>query len=245
MEKVDILGISFDNLTTAQVVKKVQEFISSSKKHYIVTPNPEFVVLAQSDNEFAKILNNADLVLPDGVGVVLASKLLNKPLSQRVTGADLVTEMLKKGEEEGYRFFFLGGRGDSAKKAREQVLKKYPKLEIGWYSGEPYQGFDEKARNEIKRFASSKWVDVLLVSYGQGKQERWIQRNLEKIPVKLAIGVGGVIDYLSGSSTRAPKIVREAGFEWLFRLLAEPWRWKRQLALPRFAYLVLRKIFKR
>lgn len=242
MEKIDILGIKFNNVSLSEAVKKCSEWLSSSGNYYIVTPNPEFVVDSLKDKEFKDILNKADLSVPDGIGVIWAGRIVGRRFKERVTGADLVNKLLEEGNTKGCSFFFLGGEGGSAKRAAERAITSYKNLRIGYYEGGPGQEFDELARNHLNNFSrKTSVIDFLLVGYGQKKQEKWIARNLDVIPVKVAIGVGGVLDYLSLKKFRAPKLIRQHGFEWLFRLLQEPRRWRRQLALPYFVYLILKE----
>lgn len=244
-EKVDILGIKFNNLSLLEVVQEIKSFISKSSREEqlkVYTPNPEFVIEARRDNSFKKILNESDLSLADGVGIIWASTLLGKTIKDRVTGADLVSALLRIGNENSYTFFFLGGEGDTSKRAAEFVKSQFTNLRIGGYGGEPGEEFDEEARKQIKEFVAKEgMIDILLVAYGQNKQEKWIDRNLKHLPVKVAIGVGGVLDYLAGNKKRAPQSIQKIGLEWLFRLIQEPLRIKRQSALIYFAYLVLKE----
>ena len=198
MDKTNILGISFNNVTLSQAINISENYLSSRSKHYIVTPNPEFVTHSIKDKEFREILNKADLSLPDGVGIVWASKLLGPKIVARVTGADFVNNLLNQGVQKGYTFFFLGGKGDVAKRAVEQVVAIHPGLKIGYFAGEPGEEFEVEIKKQIESFVKRAGaVDFLLVAFGHGKQEKWVARNLDKLPVKVAIGVGGVLDYLS------------------------------------------------
>jgi len=244
-EKVDILGIKFNNLSLLEVVQEIKSFISQNSQELqlkIFTPNPEFVIEARKDKSFNEILNESDLNLADGVGIVWASKVLGQPIKERVTGADLINTFLKIGNENSYTFFFLGGKGDTARKAAQCIRSRFPNLKIGWFRGEPDREYDGETRRQLKEFTTKHGViDILLVAYGHNKQEKWIDRNLKYLRVKVAIGVGGVLDYLSGRKKRAPKIIQSLGLEWLFRLLQEPRRIKRQIALIYFAYLVLKE----
>ncbi len=229
---VQILGIKIDQVNNQEALEKVKNLIDSGKKSYIVTPNPEMIVEAQKDKEFADILNSADLSVADGAGLVKLARLTGKHLPERIPGVDFVQGLAGMAEEFGYSMFLLGGTDESAMKAAANLKKLFPKLKIvGTFSGKAEESF-ELVRN--------KKIDILVVAFGHGKQEKWIKRNLPKLNVKLAIGVGGALDYISGSKRRAPILIQKANLEWLYRLAMEPWRIKRQLALPKFVYLMLK-----
>ena len=233
-----ILGVKIDSVTYQEALEKAKKLLDSEGKHYIVTPNPEIVVQAQKDPEFKKILNSADLSLPDGVGLVALSGLGGDKLPERVTGVDFLDGLAALAENFGFSLYLLGGEQNVAKKAAEELQRRYPKLNIvGASSGNPDSKFD----NETRKLLINKKIDILAVAYGSPKQEKWIARNLRLLNVKVAIGVGGAFDFISGNKRRAPVWMQTVGLEWVFRLLNEPRRVKRQLALPYFAYLVIRE----
>lgn len=228
--RVNILGIKIDDVSLNEATITVESWVKSDKKHYIVTPNPEFLVLAQDDSEFKKVLNEADLAIPDGVGLKLTGKIKN-----RVAGVDLMEKLIEISTEKDYSIGFLGGKPGIAKKCAEVLKQKYPTLKVlyaesGGTIDNKGEGIDE---NVCK-------LDILFVGFGQIKQEKWIFNNLNKHPVKVMMGVGGSLDFISGLTPRAPKFVRDIGFEWLFRLIIQPWRLKRQLSLVKFIYLLLK-----
>lgn len=214
-----ILGVGIDDINIDQVVRKVEGWLKKGGKHYIVTPNPEFLVTAQSDPEFKKILNNADLAIPDGRGLKLAGDILNHS-----PGIDVMEELVKRSSDWAVAVGFLGGRGNVAEKTAERLKKKYPALKVKFISEEP---------DDIPK------LDILFVAFGHPKQEKWISKNLPKLPVKVAMGVGGSFDYLSGKVPRAPLWIRNIGMEWLFRLILEPWRIKRQLSLIKYLLMLM------
>lgn len=231
-EKVNLLGIGFTNASEQEVLEYIYTGLGkSSEKYYIVTPNPELLVLAQEDNKYKLILNNAKIALVDGIGIVIAARLLGKPLKQRITGVEFVESLCRYISKRPITAAFLGGGPRVAEKASECLQKKYTGLKITWFS----QEWDDSLL--------SKRVDVLFVAFGSPKQEEWIAKNLDRLPVKVVIGVGGAFDFISGNVRRAPKILRSLGVEWLFRLLIQPWRIKRQLSLVKFAYLVFKEKF--
>ncbi len=239
---MDILGVKINKIAIAETLRKIEGFLSSGNTHYIVTVNPEMVVLAQKDPEFKEIINKADLVIPDGIGLVFASNWLRPedPLTERITGIDLMLKIINKYQNEPVRFFLLGAKNGIAKLAALKLKKIFPKINIaGVFSGEPGEEGDRIALAIINKAKP----DILLVAYGAPKQEKWIARNLKNMPsVKLAMGVGGAFDMISGKIKRAPLWLRNAGLEWLWRLAMEPRRINRIYnATVKFTWLVLIK----
>jgi len=226
----NILGVKISTLTYSDTLELIFKWLSEKGVFKtIVTPNPEFLVRAQKDMEFKRILNSADLAIPDGSKLIWASK--GKVL-ERVSGTDLMISLCGVCVKSGFTVGLIGGGEEIAEKTAECLLKKFPKLKIGIATANC-----DWPRNDTVR------VDVLFVALGMVKQERWIYNNREKLKdsgVRLAMGVGGAFDYISGAVPRAPKFMRDAGLEWLFRLLVQPWRLKRQLALLEFVTMVMR-----
>jgi N-acetylglucosaminyldiphosphoundecaprenol N-acetyl-beta-D-mannosaminyltransferase len=181
-------------------------------------------------------LDRADLCLPDGVGITLAARYLGRPLRERVAGVDLVERLAVRAARTGWRIFLLGAAPGVAERAADVLRARSPDLVIcGTYAGSPAV---EEESQIVARVRAAR-ADVLLVAYGAPAQDMWIARNLERSGAAVGIGVGGVFDYLAGVTRRAPRWVRRLGFEWLHRLIQQPSRWRRQLALPHFALLVL------
>lgn len=233
--KADVLGVKIDDLKITEALSVVEKWIWNPGKHYIVTPNPEFVVAAEKDPEFKKILNGADLSIPDGVGLRLSGKIKNT-----FSGTDFMEQLIGLATEKGFVVGFLGGKEGIAKRCAECLKKKYPGLKVVFV--ESGGEVDDDGRWKIEGGAVSiPPVDILFVAFGHIKQEKWIVNNIDKIPVKLAMGVGGAFDYLSGSVPRAPVWMRDSGFEWLFRLVVQPWRISRQLALLKYLWLLTRE----
>lgn len=232
VNKEDVLGIKIDDVGIDQVVETVKSWLSKPGKHYIVTPNPEIVVMAQKDQQLKKVINNADLAIPDGVGLKLSGDIENT-----TPGIDVMEELVKVASEKGFATGFLGGRGDAAKRATECLLRKYPKLKVSFAESGGEVDEDGKMLSGYRLPTT----DLLFVAFGPPKQEKWIHKNLHKLDVKVAMGVGGAFDYLSGRIPRAPRWIRDLGFEWLFRLIIQPWRIKRQLALIKYLWLLLIK----
>ncbi len=224
-----ILGVNVTTASEDEIVDFIFTRIKKSQdKFYIVTPNPEIIVAASRSKRFEEILNGAEVSLPDGAGVLAAGNILKKGIKRRITGTDLMVRLCRESAERAFTVGFLGGRGGVAEKTAECLVKKYPDLRVK-FAGE--------------EFENRTHIDILFVALGAPKQEEWIAENLSKIDVTVAMGVGGAFDYISGKVPRAPKFVRQIGMEWGYRLVRQPWRLKRQLALPLFISKVLKERF--
>lgn len=237
--KKNILGIGITDSTESAVLEYVVHFIEKeSGQLFITTPNPEILVYANHHQPFADILNRADISLPDGVGVVVAGAILGKMLKSRVTGVDFMKNLCEKVSKKPITVGFLGGKGDVALRASECLEKEFWGLDVQLAeAGNP----DEKT---AKRIRELRGIDILFVGFGFPRQEEWIAKYLPELPVRVAMTVGGSFDTVSGSLPRAPMGMRKVGLEWLWRLFLQPSRWKRQLALFTFIYLVLKERFK-
>jgi len=217
-DRVNVLGVGVTSTKLAEVLKKIDEFVRrSSKLRLIVTVNPEFVMLAQEDAKFKKILNNADLAIADGMGLKLAG------VKQIVPGRKVVEALSQK----GYKVFYLGSF------VAAEVAKKF---------GGQFDDGEEDIRNprrndEIIAKINKFKPDILLVAYGAPWQEKWLYANRRLLKAKVGMGVGGAFDYLTGKSALPPKIFEKLGLEWLWRLVHEPWRWRRQFNLVKFVLL--------
>lgn len=237
MHAVDILGVRVDDVTYPEALALLRQAIDRRVPHVVTTPNPEFVMLARRDPAFRAVLQRAALNIPDGIGLVLAARLGGDHLRQHVQGTDLVLMLAALSPAAGYRWFLLGGWGDVAERAARALQQRFAGLQIaGAGPGSPAEADDVHTRAMIRAAGR---VDVLLVAYGAPKQEHWLDRNLATLGIPVGIGVGGVFNYLAGDAPRAPLWVRRLHFEWLHRLVTQPWRWRRQLALPRFAALAV------
>jgi len=235
---VDVLGVRIDDVTYVEAMAVLRKAIAGREPHVVTTPNPEFVMLARRDAEFSRTLDRAALNIPDGVGLLLAARLKGDRLRQHVQGTDLVLMLAAESASAGYRWFLLGGYGDVAQRAGWALQRQFPGLQVaGAAAGSPLAANDAATRATIRQAGR---VDILLVAYGAPKQEHWLDRNLAALGIPVGIGVGGVFNYLSGDTPRAPGWVRRLHFEWLHRLVTQPWRWRRQLMLPLFAVLALR-----
>jgi len=199
---------------------------------------------AKKDEKFKDLLNDGDLTIPDGIGLVYASRMKKKRLPERVTGFDLSVKLIQLANKKGYTLFLLGGKEGIAKKAKGKLEKDYPNIKIagvhnGFFKGTHigYDGHDEEMK-VIEEINKSK-ADILFVGFGAPRQEKWIHENKDKLNCKVVIGNGGTIDILAGEVNRAPEIFQNLGMEWLYRLLKDPRRIKRQLVLPLFILQVL------
>jgi N-acetylglucosaminyldiphosphoundecaprenol N-acetyl-beta-D-mannosaminyltransferase len=237
VNSLDILGVRVDDVTYAEALALLREYIAGGAARYVVTPNPEFVMAARRDPAFRAALAGAALAVPDGGGLLLAARLWGRPFREQVRGTDLVYQLAAAGAPSGQRWFFLGAAPGVATAAGQRLAELYPGLRVaGAYAGSPDPADDATTRAAV--LAASP-VDVLLVAYGAPRQELWMARNLPTLGVPVALGVGGVLDYVAGRVPRAPRWVQDLGIEWLYRLVRQPWRWRRQLALPCFALLAL------
>ena len=236
-DSVDVLGVSVDDVDMDSTLGLIEGWVSERKPRFVATVNPEFVMLARRYPGFRAVLQSADLRLPDGWGVAWAARRNGRSL-ERVTGSDLVLPLARRAAERGWRLFLLGAGPGIAEQAAGRLREEAPGVVIaGSFSGEASEAGDAET---AARIAEAR-PDVLLVAYGAPKQELWIVRNSPRLGIPVSIGVGGAFDYLSGRIPRAPAWMREAGFEWLFRLGRQPWRARRMTALPAFALAVLRE----
>ena len=262
--RIDVLGVGFDDITMEQAVSRAYEIICNEeeraelmqhdrtaseytenleygerniKKSYIVTPNPEIVWLARRNEELRQTLNGAGLVLPDGTGIILGARILGKPLrGGRVTGIDFTGTLIEKMASAGRSIFLLGAKPGVAEEAGQKLEGKYPGIIV---SGSA-DGYYTDDRPIIERINSAR-PDFLLVCLGSPKQELWMAANLDKLDVKLCIGLGGALDVFAGKVKRAPPAFQKMGLEWLHRLIREPRRIKRMIKLPLFVFAVIWK----
>lgn len=225
--KTNILDIQFDNLTREEARQAGAELLRSSDFHYAVTPNLEFILTADKDLEFQKILNQADLVLPDGIGVVYSAKILGTPLKERVAGFDFACDMLDVLDEMGGRLYLLGSKPGVAEEAGRRILEQHPNIVLCGVHDGYFQDSDPVARE-----VAQAQPDLLFVCLGAPKQEKWIARFGLLTGAKLAIGLGGALDVFAGNVERAPEQWQKLGMEWAYRLVKEPKRIGRMAKLP-------------
>lgn len=235
--KVEILGVPFVNTTKSQFVQQLDEHIEKQEKVFVVTANPEIVMKAVEDKEYKSVMEKATYVTADGIGVVKASHLLNKPLPERVTGYDTMLELLQLAEDKSYNIYLLGGQQETLEKAVANIKAIHPKINI---VGQ-HNGFFNWEDNEIPQEIINKKPDLVFVALGFPRQENWIAQNLPSFQKGVFIGVGGSFDVIAGTVERAPLVWQKANLEWLYRLIKQPSRWKRMLALPRFGIKIIKE----
>lgn len=221
---LDVDDLSFKDVLE-YIVKKATE---KGKKAFIATVNPEIVMLEASDPDYEKVIKSADLRTPDGIGLLFAGQTMGKKFKERIAGVDLTEKLCEAVAKQPITVGFLGGEGNVAQRTAECLKTKYPGLKIAF-------AILELQEKELSKYS----CDILFVAFGSPKQEKWIYQNLPKLNVKVAIGVGGTFDFISGKVKRAPVFIRNLGLEWLFRLVVQPWRIKRQLKLIYFVILVI------
>lgn len=275
---VTILKIKVDSAPEAQLLRRVEVFLNSKvvksgfepkESLLIVTPNPEFIVRAQKDADLASILNSADISIPDGIGLILASWLgggssiiaSGGRIASRVTGTDFGKRLIDLGKEKGWRVCLLGGDQNVSTDAKNSILQDQklsksfdsaqdlrPGFEILALEGPRLNAKGEPIDENNRRIELKTIVEInkfephlLFVGFGNPKQEKWINRNRHELEIGVAMGIGGAFDFWSGRTARSPYILRQIGLEWLWRLIQEPSRWRRQLALAEFVYLVIRE----
>jgi N-acetylglucosaminyldiphosphoundecaprenol N-acetyl-beta-D-mannosaminyltransferase len=242
-EALERIGLAYRRQVGRLSVKK--------RPYFVVTPNPEQVMIAQRDEEFRRVLNSADLAIADGVGLVLASRLLRRSkdsegLPERVSGMELMEELIRKIAKMGGRVMLVGGKGEVATKAADKLKTENGELRIVGVEGvkdirEPGKEEEKELMRQIKEFRS----DLLLVGFGAPWQEKWVARNLSRLKTKVVMVVGGAFDQIVHPSLRPPKLWEKVGLGWFYRLVRQPWRIKRQLRLIGFGGLVLRQRLRR
>ncbi len=233
---IDILGIPVDAITMKEAVDKVGAFVRGGGANTIYTPNAEIMMAAQRDPELKEIMKKADMLVADGAGVVLASKLLRRPVPEKVSGVDLVCEVFKAYAANGLSCYLFGAKPGVAQEAADRIKAAYPGLVIAGFRDGYFKEQDEA---EIINDISQSSPDILLVALGAPKQEKWISSHLDRLNARVCIGVGGTIDILSGRVQLCPDFFRRNGLEWLYRLYKEPRRARRMLDIPRFMLRVL------
>ena len=236
MNRVNVLGVGIDNLTLSEAVDKALSLISEHRCAYMVTPNPEIVMAAWDDPKVSKAIENADLVIPDGVGVMQAARILGTPLREHMPGIDAATEIIKRLASRGGSVFLYGARPGVAEKAAERMKQRFPGLVIcGTNDG---YGNDDGA--VVSKINAAK-PDFVMVCLGVPKQELWMAKHAAKLDAGLMAGLGGTIDVFSGQVKRAPLIWQKLNLEWLYRCFEEPKRFRKVKRIPQFIIKAWRK----
>ncbi|QEK11454.1 WecB/TagA/CpsF family glycosyltransferase [Crassaminicella thermophila] len=235
-ETANILGVPIDIVTNESAFEKFKSLLRGEKCSVIVTPNSEIVMAASKDERLKGILKESDLCIPDGIGLIYASKIHNLGLTERVTGVDFMYKILSYCNDNDKSIYILGGKVGVAEKACKNIKNKFPNIKIKGFRDGYFKEAEE--RKIIEKINELK-PDVLFVGLGAPKQEIWMNKYKEKLNVKVAMGIGGSIDIWAGTAKRAPEIFQKLGLEWFYRLLKEPWRYKRMMALPKFMLKVI------
>lgn len=229
MNRIDVLGIEFDNTDILEAVERAIRLMEERRHAYVVTPNPEIILESQKNEKLASAVKSADMVLPDGVGVIYASHILGTPIKNRIPGIDFASALMARISENGRKVFLLGAKPGVAELAGERLAERYPGLVI---CGVNDGYFEEEDTEFIIEKINSASPDLVLVCLGSPKQEIWMKNNAELLDAGLLIGLGGALDVYAGVVERAPRKWRSMGLEWLYRLIREPKRIKRMVKLP-------------
>ncbi|WP_082233338.1 WecB/TagA/CpsF family glycosyltransferase [Halobacillus massiliensis] len=237
-EYVEIKGVPFFRVTNDQLLNHhLFPAIDNKQNTFLVTANPEIVMAAETDPEYKSILQNADYVIADGIGIVIGSKLMKDPLPERVAGFDVLHQLLEKASQNNWRCYFLGSRQDILDKAVAKMKRRFPELVV---AGRHHGYFDMNDTSVVQQIKNSA-PDLVFVGLGFPNQEKWIHKYRNEFSYGLFMGVGGSFDAWAGHVKRAPVIWQKLNLEWLYRLIKQPSRWKRMLQLPRFIWHILLK----
>lgn len=236
--KVSIFGVPFSKLGMNDTIALIADMITSRRPHQIITANPIMVMTAVEDPAYLRMMQQADLIVPDGAGVVWAANYVGNPVAERVTGFDIIGNLFRLGESKGWKVYLVGASPDIIEAAAEKIQEQYPKLQLVGYR----DGYFKAAEDlEVIENIRTHQPDILLVGRSAAGQEPWIAQYKEQLQVPVIMGVGGSFDVISGKLKRAPKLFQKLKLEWFYRLLQEPWRYKRMLVLPKFAMKVIRE----
>lgn len=227
--RIDVLGVGFDNVTMGEAVERGMKLLHSDGMHYVVTPNPEIVEICRENPEANRVINEADLVLPDGIGVIRGAAMLGTPLKERTPGIEFATHLMGRMAEEGLSLYLLGAKPGVAELAAQKLTEKYPGLKIAG----THDGYFKEDAPVVEAIAAS-GADCVFVCLGAPKQEFWIRKNGPATGARLLCGLGGSLDVFAGTVERAPKFWCDHGLEWFYRLCKEPKRIGRMMKLPLF-----------
>jgi len=237
MDRICLFGLNIDRVNMDETVGLIDKYIAQKSPRQIVTLDSSMIVIAKGDRQLHDIVEHADLVTPDGAGVIWASKLLGKPILNRVSGVDLVSQVCEMSAARGITVYFLGAAPGVADEAAENLRKKHPGAKI---VGTRHGFFSDADEPLIVADIAAKRPDVLFVAFGIPKQEKFIQKYKSSLGASVCVGIGGSFDVHSGRVRRAPVWMQEAGLEWLFRLIQNPKKFSKVMTLPKFVMLALR-----
>ena len=244
MDRLSIMGVRIDNLSMSEVLKIAEEKIDKNEQYIIYTPNTEFIMMCQKDEEFFNLLNESDINIPDGIGLIYAGKIKKHPLKEKVGGYDLSVNLLKMANDKGLKLYAVGGKPGVAEAAMKNIREKYPGIKIvgtqhGYFKGTHLGKNGHEEELAVIEDINKHQPHILFVGFGAKKQEQWIEYNKNLINANIIIGNGGTLDGLAGIVKRAPDIFIKLGLEWLYRLMKEPKRIKRQIVLPVFMLKII------
>ncbi|MCG7339821.1 WecB/TagA/CpsF family glycosyltransferase [Staphylococcus sp. ACRSN] len=242
VQKVDVLSVLFDNVTMSEMKENITSFFKSQllDNLFIVTANPEIVDYAQQDTTYRHLINSADYVVADGTGVVMASKLLQTPLKERVPGIELMETCLHIANEQHQKVFLLGAENEIVKAAYIRLSEKFPEVAFDFHHGF-FDLSDEMVVQQIKSFNP----DYIFIGMGYPRQELWIERHANQFEQTMFMGVGGSLEVFSGMKKRAPKLFRTLNLEWVYRVIIDWKRIGRTKAIPKFIFNVFKAKFKK
>jgi len=243
-KKVEFFGVPIDRINCHQALERIEWFIRTKEAHFIITPDTLAILRARKDKQYLEIAKKADMVTPDGAGILWATAFLEEPFSERITGIDMVKHICQLAVEKEYKLYLLGAKAEVIEKTVHNLKKQFPGIKIvgyhhGYFNNSNSETNGEKGESDIINDIVMQKPDILLVGMGVPKQETWIFQNKNRLGVPVCIGVGGSFDVLSGKIPRAPLWMQNHGMEWFFRLIKEPKRVKRTIYLPYFIWLVL------
>jgi N-acetylglucosaminyldiphosphoundecaprenol N-acetyl-beta-D-mannosaminyltransferase len=240
MKRTSILGVKINNLKFTEVEEILLDTLDKGKKRSVFTPNTEIIMMCQEDKDLLRVINSGDIVTPDGIGLIYASKIYKAGLKERVTGFDISMKLLNISKENSYNVFLLGGKPGVAEKARNILMEKGYKNIVGFHHGYffNHENREEIEENIVKKINQLE-TNILFVGFGSPKQEKWINKYKDKLNINIIIGNGGTIDVLAGEVNRAPIIYQKLGLEWFYRLIKDPKRIKRQISIPKFLIKVI------
>lgn len=244
IKKLDILGTRIDNYSMSEMIDICQKKIENKEQLKLYTPNTEIVMMCKADEEFRNLINESDINIPDGIGLILGSKIKKKRLKEKVAGFELSMHLIEEANKKNQKLYIVAGKPGVALAAGEKIKQNYPNVILagcqdGYFKGTHLGYEDSLEEKAIIDDINEKEPDVLFVGLGAKKQELWIQKNAPKINAKIMIGNGGTTDVIAGNVKRAPNFFVKLGLEWLYRLIKQPQRIKRQILLPKFLLKII------
>lgn len=239
----NIIGIMVENSSKKQILEKIKKNIGVNTDFFhIVSLNPEIMVIATKDNEFKTILNRAQMKIIDGFGIVMAARILDIPIGERYTGSDLLKTVLNGALDMPLRVLLIGGRPNLAKDIADCYQNNRTQIEVKGITGiKNIENPQKNEEDEIFSIIADYRPHMMFVAFGSPRQEKWLWSHRDRLKGIICMGVGGGFDFLGGKLPRAPYFMRRIGLEWMFRLVIQPWRWKRQIRLITFVYLIAKQ----